>query len=259
MKTINQINGAIQLYRPQIDHYLKTKEDRKTGKYFEIRLGHGNYSTPVLSNCAYGNVIKYVQGTRMIEGKHIHIEVNDLKFYFAFNIDPLHGVICHLHHSPLKDYQGKRWLVRSKDTWDNFNPYQYANKIIEEIFYPEGLFRNIQTTFMLTKKEALKKYRELYERWNRPKEIDPIDRELACIKFMERKLRRKRNIRPDDYLTTSELIKVYENTARKPFLREIKRFNPFQLLDDLTLEYDDDSYLEMEAHNVIMGKRVIWV
>jgi hypothetical protein len=270
MKSINQINGRIAT-DPTILHYIEVSSDAyrysggyKNNYYNFIRGGRVDRvdRLSISGNFIYGaarrswalingfpdNSFNYARET-----KYTCINIENIYFNMRFKND-LTGVIMYVETSHKSG--NNKYMVKSNDTWTNFDAEKYAQKYINTVLFAPGAWRNIQIYYNLLKSEVAEKYRKIKPLCEQSYKQN-ID--YMVSRAISKRLR-KYNVVCDCFCNTSKLIKLL-GTINKKFKHRmtVQEFNPFDMLDRLSMDYDTDDGIINAAESEIMDNNIIWI
>lgn len=275
LPTINQINGRL-LNQPAINEYLYQSSDEQRysnhykQRYFNFCYENSkgvkvNRNLSIVGNflfCAAlkekENVIKTKDNYHTTNKPTIKLWLKGIYFEITTKIE-FTGVYLKVRsNSRIFDLKPEYYRedvyftikVSSNKTFEDFNQEQYfLNYLNKKYLYPAGLFREIQITFNLTKKEVPVKYRELLKA---SKEVQPesIDVNKAII----RRLNKKLNIIVDPYVIIQDykLLKLLKEQKR--YTKKVtatRQPSMFEILEAASYEQDTDEGIFEYANEVL--------
>ena len=248
MKTINQWNGFVDSRPSCIEMYKEMCKPenyyaQNNWRYKEFKFVHG-YRT-ILGNYIFGQAEAeknyFLHGKRnpipyRVTHKYIDINIDDYRFRCSARIDGLSSKFVfkmeQTTFAPMKDINP--FVVKSNDPMDMFDLERYFKTfLLPKYLFPEGLFRNIQLLFNCSKKEAVEKYKE------HKGYVSESDR----IRIARGILKRKNIYLPShcDVEFAEKAVIACINHPRYKKRKEVeKAISPWELMEDLTYQFDDD-------------------
>lgn len=262
MKTINQINGRIHR-NETIQKYFelgvdKWAHDTWQNRSYNFIFGERKSNQSVTGTFIYGAAIKELQLLTGSDGNYNYdrdnkrmtykVDYNNRSLYFDViaNVD-INGITLVIQNTNFKPAEKfKRYLIRSNETWQNFDLNTYfENKILPEYLYAPGLFRNMQIIYGIDKKEVPAKYKWMRGIFNQPTEID--------IQKAWRQLFKKRfNVILSDCFNDTKINRMLNTfTWNKTRSKAVNSPSIMELYDHCSSVSDTDNGMISEFWNVI--------
>lgn len=275
LPTINQINGRL-LNQPGITEYLYQSSDKQRyGNHYKQRYfnfcyenSNGvklNRNLSIVGNflfCAAlkekENVIKTKDNYYTTNKPTVKLWLKSIYFEITTKIE-FTGVYLKVRsNSRIFDLKPEYYRddvyftikVSSNKTFEDFNQEDHFLKYLNKVYLlPEGLFREIQLAYNLTKKEVPAKYRELLQESKNAKKYE-VDTNRALIKRLSKKL----NIIVDQYeiIQNYKLLQLLKTEPRqRNKVKAVKAPSMFDLLEDASWMHDTEDGILGYAEEVL--------
>ena len=273
LPTINQINGRL-LNQPGITEYLYHSSDKQRySNHYKQRYFNFCYeyegekvtrNLSIIGNFLFCAALKekvQVIGTpdnyHTANKPEVKVWLRDIYFIISTKIE-FTGVFmyvrtnCKAIGAPeyYRDSIYTKFKVSSNKTFEDFNQEDHFLKYLNKVYLlPEGLFREIQLAYNLTKKEVPAKYRELLQESKNAKKYE-VDTNRALVKRLSKKL----NIVVDQYeiIQNYKLLKLLNSEVRQPKkVKAVKAPSTFDILEDASRQYDTEDEILGYADEVL--------
>lgn len=271
--TINQINGRL-LNQPGIAEYLFHSSDKQRySNHYKQRYFNFCYeyegekvtrNLSIIGNFLFCAALKekvQVIGTpdnyHTVNKPEVKVWLRDIYFTISTKIE-FTGVYmyirtnCKAVGAPeyYRDDIYTKFKVSSNKTFEDFNQEDHFLKYLNKVYLlPEGLFREIQLAYNLTKKEVPARYRELLQESKNAKKYE-VDTNRALVKRLSKKL----NIVVDQYeiIQNYKLLKLLKTEPRqRNKVKAVKAPSMFDLLEDASWQHDTEDGILGYAEEVL--------
>jgi hypothetical protein len=240
--TVNQINGFV-FRNPVLKHYLQWKENinRLNPAWSEDCTDPAWRSLPrktLRGNCMYGNLLKTVAAFAKIDITKYNYHRDNLKFELdvqwnvKIDVDGV-WISAQLPWNDDKDSWSTTTFVsqrmRAKVPFDKELLQPIIKRYNEKYFFPDHtLLGLIQIRYKKSKKQAIEFLKTLRKENKKQYPVDIDDSEVQ--KSMARKLKRAKNIKPEEYLSVPQFNNLMARERAKTLVRA-KRFDTGFMFD----------------------------